>query len=37
MQFVYWGFQAGHHVQEDRGEELGEVIKGVIRRTRLNL
>ncbi|PQM33488.1 putative hydrolase [Prunus yedoensis var. nudiflora] len=28
---------AGHHVQEDRGEELGEVIKGVMRRTRLNL
>ncbi|KAL9256739.1 hypothetical protein AKJ16_DCAP06296 [Drosera capensis] len=25
-------FLAGHHVQEDRGDELGEIIAGIIRK-----
>ncbi|XP_068324640.1 uncharacterized hydrolase YNR064C-like [Pyrus communis] len=28
---------AGHHVQEDRGEELGEVLQGIIRRSRFGV
>jgi len=28
---VQWLVQAGHHVQEDRGEELGNIVKSILR------
>lgn len=30
--FALLFFQAGHHVQEDSGEEVGQLIAGIIRK-----
>lgn len=31
-QFLAFALQAGHHVQEDSGEELGQLIAGMVRK-----
>lgn len=35
LQLIVWILQAGHHVQEDSGEELGKVISEIFRKRRL--